>query len=174
MRRDHEAIGKLADELLPALIAKLTASDLGEIEVRESGWKARLRKPARAGESRIVRPPAEPRKPSRPAADDRDGAVEKVAQTGPDYVAATSPAVGVFNPRRDLAAGMSIRSGDRLGFVDVLGVHQDVIAPIDGFIASSLVETGEAVEYGQELVQIESPRSGAARAAAEPASRGKK
>src|ERR1035437_10640625 len=51
-QRDHEAIARLADDLLPALIAKLAASGLGEIEVREGGWKARLRKPATADAGR--------------------------------------------------------------------------------------------------------------------------
>ena len=35
VRRDHEAIAHLADDLLPALIAKLAASRLGEIEIRQ-------------------------------------------------------------------------------------------------------------------------------------------
>ena len=43
---DHAAIDALADELIPALIAKLGASGLGEIEVREGDWKVRLRRPA--------------------------------------------------------------------------------------------------------------------------------
>ena len=43
---DHAAIDVLADELIPALIAKLGASGLGEIEVREGEWKVRLRRPA--------------------------------------------------------------------------------------------------------------------------------
>ena len=52
VKRDHEAIANLADDLLPALIAKLASSGLGEIEVRQGGWKARLRMPAGGEESR--------------------------------------------------------------------------------------------------------------------------
>ena len=52
--RDHRAISNLADDLLPALIAKLAASGLGEIEVREGAWKARLRKPAGADDRRAA------------------------------------------------------------------------------------------------------------------------
>jgi len=48
IERDHAAISNLADDLLPALIAKLATSGLGEIEVREGAWKARLRRPAGA------------------------------------------------------------------------------------------------------------------------------
>jgi pyruvate/2-oxoglutarate dehydrogenase complex dihydrolipoamide acyltransferase (E2) component len=50
---------------------------------------------------------------------------------------------------------MRVRAGDRIGTVDVLGVREDVIAPVDGVIGSSLAEAGEAVEYGQELIRIE-------------------
>jgi biotin carboxyl carrier protein len=42
---DHAAIDRLADDLVPALVAKLAASGLGEIEVREGGWHVRLRMP---------------------------------------------------------------------------------------------------------------------------------
>ena len=42
---DHAAIDRLADELVPALIAKLGSTNLGEIEVREGDWRLRLRRP---------------------------------------------------------------------------------------------------------------------------------
>ena len=45
---DHAAIDRLASELLPALIAKLGATGLGELEVRQDGWRVRLRRPADA------------------------------------------------------------------------------------------------------------------------------
>ena len=44
-RADHAAIARLADELLPALVAKLGSTHLGEIEVREGDWHVRLRRP---------------------------------------------------------------------------------------------------------------------------------
>jgi biotin carboxyl carrier protein len=189
VKRDHEAIGRLADDLLPALIAKLAASGLGEIEVRENGWKARLRKPAGLDEARraAARASAESHAAhghasARPAiahgrgTEDRDSRREDgedPAEAEPGLVAATSPAVGVYHPRRDLTVGMPVRAGDRIGWVDVLGVQQDVIVPIDGVIGSSLAEAGEAVEYGQGLVRLDPPErageSGALAAQVRPA-----
>ena len=67
----------------------------------------------------------------------------------------TSPAVGIFQPRADLAAGSRVRAGDRLGAVDMLGIAQEVVAPVDGILGARLVEAGDAVEYGQELLVIE-------------------
>jgi biotin carboxyl carrier protein len=43
---DHAAIERLADELLPALVARLGATGLGELVVREDEWRVRLRRPA--------------------------------------------------------------------------------------------------------------------------------
>ncbi len=43
-KADHAAIARLADELLPALIAKLATTQLGELEVREGDWHVRLRR----------------------------------------------------------------------------------------------------------------------------------
>ena len=32
---------------------------------------------------------------------------------------------------------------------------QEVVAPVDGILGSSLVESGDAVEYGQEILVVE-------------------
>lgn len=48
-RSDHDAIARLADDLLPALIAKLSTTQLGELEVREDDWHVRLRRPYGVG-----------------------------------------------------------------------------------------------------------------------------
>lgn len=77
---------------------------------------------------------------------------------------ATSPAVGVFQPRAEAKAGTRVRSGDRLGAVDMLGIPQEVVAPADGIVGATLVEAGQTVEYGQDLVIVE--------LAARPAERG--
>ncbi len=72
-----------------------------------------------------------------------------------DRAVATSPAVGIFQPRSSARAGTRVRAGDRIGTVDMLGVPQEVVAPTDGVVGASLVEPGDAVEYGQGLVVIE-------------------
>jgi len=48
-----------------------------------------------------------------------------------------------------------VRAGDRIASVDVLGIPQEVIAPVAGIVGAAMVEAGDAVEYGQELVWIE-------------------
>jgi biotin carboxyl carrier protein len=77
------------------------------------------------------------------------------AGAGGSAPVATSPAVGVFQPGTKTVSGTRVRAGDRLGVVDMLGVPQEVVAPIDGIVVGVIVDAGTAVEYGQELVQLE-------------------
>jgi biotin carboxyl carrier protein len=186
-RADHAAIDALTNELIPALIAKLGASGLGEIEVREGDWKVRLRRPAdgatttggrrsvRSATAQPARPALTPVGPGRGSAeatsDETDvratgatiepelelveSAEAPVRSRDPFRSIATSPAVGFFQPRTGIVAGARVRAGDPIGSIDVLGVPTEVVAPADGIVGASLVEPGEAVEYGQELVWVE-------------------
>ena len=131
----------LTEEVLPALLARLRASRLGELEVRTADWRVRLRRDPRAG-TRAASTAA-------PAA---DGAHAELA----DGSVARSTAVGYFTPAPDLVVGRSVQAGDLLGTVDVLGISQEVTAPADGVIAEVLAEDGQAVEYGQALAEIDS------------------
>ena len=208
---DHAAINRLAEDVVPALIAKLSASGLAEIEIAEEAWTIRVRRPADAtsghGRRLTDRPSRshpghaghghapggfeghrsareanpgpgtvhlsakgagsgsagfDPSPFSSPRADDGDD---------PHRIVATSPAVGVFVPRADINPGTRVRSGDKLGAVDMLGIPQEVVAPSDGIVGASLVEAGQAVEYGQELIVIELAGRGADRAADRAADR---
>ena len=142
-------IARLTEELLPALVARLAVSSLGEIEVAQDGWRVRLRR---------APSPAEPRGATRRghAATPADAAM---SVTDAQRRTATSPAVGYFSAHKAAAVGRSVSVGDLLGWVDVLGVRQDVVAPSDGLIGRIMAEPGEAVEYGQELFRIDSPAS---------------
>ena len=172
---DHAAIDRLADELLPALVAKLGANGLGELEVREGTWRVRLRMPAdghaaasrRSGPGRSGARAADVPRVEHARADPAGAAGTGHAAAGPGHapdaaeaagpsrVVATSPAVGYFRPRADLRAGMKVRVGDRIGSVDVLGIGQDLVAPADGLIGATLVAAGEPVEYGQDVIVLE-------------------
>jgi biotin carboxyl carrier protein len=182
---DHAAIDRLASELLPALIAKLGATGLGELEVRQDGWRVRLRRPADgvargerrpAGGAARSQPghsghghgplPTEGTRQARASANTNGSGPGPQVAVGPGRgtpaalavggpAVAVSPAVGMFRPDAESRAGRRVRAGDRLGVVDMLGVPHEVIAPVDGVLGEQLVEAGDAVEYGQELLVIE-------------------
>ena len=129
----------LTEEVLPALIARLRASRLGELEVRTGDWRIRLRRD----------PSASPRG----SGAQRHGPRERQRQL-PGSVARSS-AVGYFTPAPDLVVGHSVQAGDLLGSIDVLGIAQEVTAPEEGIISAVLAEDGQAVEYGQALAEID-------------------
>lgn len=159
---DHAQIKSLAEDLVPALIAKLGASGLAELEVREGNWKVRLRRPpdGQAGGS-----PTVIARSARPSAGHADHGHLETSHPGhrpaadpppdPYRTAATSPAVGVYHPRPEIGSGSRVRAGDRIASVDVLGIPQEVVAPADGIVGAGLVQGGDVVEYAQELVWIE-------------------
>lgn len=186
-KADHAEIGRLTEVLLPALIAKLSSTRLGELEVREGEWRVRLRRPA-APDHNFGRRATDKPSRSQPGHEGHGhprGAPEALQRTrltgvGPgdgtiatngggtarptttggrsserDRNVAYSPAVGVFHPGPKSSAGTRVRKDEAIGTVDVLGVPQEVTAPADGIVATTLVEGGTAVEYGQELVRLE-------------------
>ncbi len=194
-RDDHAAIRRLADELLPALVARLEASPLGELEVSQDGWRVRLRKPnepaghsddggamraAGSGASASAKSAAG-KSASGKSASGRsaqpDGPVrrgeraERPAERGesPSRVV-RSPAVGTFHPLAGASLGRAVRAGDVIGHVEVLGVPQEVLAPFDGTLGRLLVEPGQVVEYGEHLFRIESAGQASASVQAEAAS----
>ena len=147
-------IARLTDEILPRLIARLTNSELGELEVREDGWRIRLRRQLVNGtaEQPAARQPHPVMAPGAHAAGHAPG--HGVSRETPRGLVA-SPAVGYFAPRAGVDAGTRLRSGDLLGHIDVLGVRHDVVSPIDGALRSFEVESGQAVEYGQPIARVE-------------------
>jgi biotin carboxyl carrier protein len=193
-KADHDGIARLTDDLLPALIAKLGTTQLGELEVREGDWHIRLRRPygtapgeGRRASDKVSRsqPGHEGHGHGRAAPEGHrqgrvSGATGITAGTGAASASsngtgddkalersrtiATSPAVGIFQPGSRAASGTRVRAGDSLGAVNVLGVPQDVLAPVDGIVGATLVEGGMAVEYGQELIRIELAAAPAAEA----------
>ena len=163
---DHAGLARLSETLVTALVQKLNGSGLGELEVREGDWKIRLRRPAGAAAARRERPRsgghAAPRPVSQPPAflEPRD----------PHRATATSPAVGTF--RAITPVGSRVRQGDRIAVVDLLGIAQDVVAPIDGLLVEVLASTGDAVEYGEEVAVVAEPVVIDGHSAATPADRG--
>ena len=66
-----------------------------------------------------------------------------------------SPAVGFFVYADGLGPGLAVTKGDSIGHVEMLGVRHDVRAPRRGTVRHLVAESGEAVEYGQVVVELE-------------------
>jgi acetyl-CoA carboxylase biotin carboxyl carrier protein len=140
-------IERAAAELIPQLTERLAQHGLGEIEVRQGDLRVRV--------ARAVDQPASPPQAKAPAR----GAVPAdhigVVPSGPSAQGVTSPAVGFFVYADGLGPGLPVDKGDELGHVEMLGVRHDVRAPRRGTVRNLVTETGEAVEYGQLLIEME-------------------
>jgi acetyl-CoA carboxylase biotin carboxyl carrier protein len=147
---DLDEIARAAERLVPELAERLRRHGLGEIEVRRGDLRLRVA----AGSGRV------------PAAADSQGAAAQVrapsAETGPrpadaaaSPIGVSSPAVGFFVYADGLGPGIAVTKGDALGHVEMLGVRHDVRAPRAGVVRNLVAESGEAVEYGQVVVELE-------------------
>ncbi len=152
---DRETIARLTSDVLPTLMERLSRSELGELEVREQGWRIRLRRPTETNGHAPAGglPGAASSASTRPSSASQHAA--GAAQREPRRDVVPSPAVGYFSPREGIKAGSDLRAGDGIGHVDVLGVKVEVVVAVDGRLARLVVEPGEAVEYGQPIAHLE-------------------
>lgn len=144
---DHalEAIARAARDLVPALTERLSRHGLGEVEVAHGDLRLRVARasvPARAAAA-----------PARGAA--AAGPAAPGTSTEPTSFGVASPAVGFFVYADGLGPGLAVEKGDALGQVEMLGVRHDVRAPRRGTVRNLVAESGEAVEYGQVVLELE-------------------
>lgn len=136
-------VRRAASDLIPRLADRLAKLGLGELEVREGTLRVRVARAVAAGDA-----PAAPRPTVLP--------LERGAKAaGPSRQGVTSPAVGFFVYADGLGPGLAVDKGDPLGHVEMLGIRHDVRAPRRGLVRNLVTETGEAVEYGQLLIEFE-------------------
>jgi acetyl-CoA carboxylase biotin carboxyl carrier protein len=142
-----EAIRVAAERLVPELTERLRRHGLGEIEVAHGDLRLRVAASPEARSATPVAASAAGRATPAPAS----AIAEKAAAT----VGVASPAVGFFVYADGLGPGLAVTKGDALGHVEMLGVRHDVRAPRGGLVRNLVAESGEAVEYGQVVVELE-------------------
>ncbi len=144
---DLSQVEVAARELVPRLTERLARHRLGELEVRHGSLRVR----AVAGE---WAPAAAPDVHSESAGQPRRQAPAPPPAASSAH-GVTSPAVGYFGFADGLGPGLQVDKGDELGHVEMLGVRHDVRAPRRGVVSHLVAESGEPVEYGQVLVELE-------------------
>jgi biotin carboxyl carrier protein len=144
-QRALDAVARAANELVPRLSERLERHGLDEIEVSSGELRLRVARAAR----------------STPAAGQPDRSIASLAAptaAAPGSAASVgvaSPAVGFFVYADGLGPGLAVEKGDSLGQVEMLGIRHDVRAPRRGMVRHLVAETGEAVEYGQVVLELE-------------------
>jgi acetyl-CoA carboxylase biotin carboxyl carrier protein len=136
------AMERAAADLVPQLSERLRRHGLGEIEIRHGPLRLRVAAPLGTAAA-----PAAARAENAPVA-------VPVAAAQPDANGIQAPAVGFFVYADGLGPGLAVEKGDALGWVEMLGVRHDVRAPRRGTVRSLVAESGEAVEYGQVVLEL--------------------
>ena len=151
-----EAIRVAAERLVPELTERLRRHGLGEIEVAHGDLRLRVAAtPGAPGSKPLAATAAGTADPA--AANELVSAsAEKAAAT----IGVGSPAVGFFVYADGLGPGLEVAKGDELGHVEMLGVRHDVRAPRGGTVRNLVAESGEAVEYGQVVVELQAAEAG--------------
>lgn len=62
--------------------------------------------------------------------------------------------VGVFHLQASVATGTTVESNQTMGWVESMGIRQELLAPRAGTVVEILAESGDPVEYGQVLMII--------------------
>jgi acetyl-CoA carboxylase biotin carboxyl carrier protein len=151
-----DAIEVAAARLIPDLTERLARHGLGEIEVRSGDLRVRVVAPPTSGAATVAdRGAATPSAQLMAARPLQPASSGSQARSAPEAQGVRSPAVGYFAYADGLGPGLAVEKGDALGHVEVLGVRHDVRAPRSGVVRNLVTEAGEAVEYGQLLIELE-------------------
>ena len=151
--RSLDLVRRAADDLVLELTERLARHGLGEIEV--SRGELRLRVTAGPGTTRTPEAPPAAAAATSPPAAPPSGAPAPGAGSATGGLGVSAPAVGYFVYADGLGPGLAVTKGDAIGHVEMLGVRHDVRAPRAGTVRHLVAESGEAVEYGQVVVEIE-------------------
>ena len=146
-----EAISHAASRLVPELTERLRRHGLGEIEVAHGDLRLRVADASSQPASASVEAAA----PSTVTAAGAPRETGPAEPGSPDAVPVASPAVGFFVYADGLGPGLAVAKGDAIGHVEMLGVRHDVRAPRGGTVRNLVAESGEPVEYGQVVVELE-------------------
>lgn len=132
-------------ERILELLEILKASPAAELSVTEGDTTVRL--------ARFVAPP----EPSVIVAED---AAAPAACLEPEEVTVKARVVGLFYRGKEpgleplVKVGDAVRSGQRLGIIEVLRKPTDVNSPVDGVLSDVQHEDGTGVQYGDPLFVI--------------------
>lgn len=155
VQQSDEVVGEqMSVEQLRRLIRLLDGSDVSEIEVKHAsrGTRLLLRKGRALEQSAAFIDQ-----------DDLDTSETGSESSGTESkYTVVAPLVGIFHPwakprgKALVAVGDKVKVGQIVATIQSLNVHNDVEATAAGRVVEILVQDGQAVEYGQPLMVIES------------------
>jgi|YNPBryantNP2012_1023418.scaffolds.fasta_scaffold08810_2 acetyl-CoA carboxylase biotin carboxyl carrier protein len=123
---------------IAAIVKMLAGTRISELEIQEEGFHVKIR-----------------RQPTLPAAPAPSQVPEETPAQEEQPVYITSPVVGVFRkPSEPLNEGDKVEAGQVVGVVESMRLANPVRAAAPGTLVRYLVQDGDPVEYGQNLVEL--------------------
>jgi acetyl-CoA carboxylase biotin carboxyl carrier protein len=145
-----------AVELTRRLAALLSELDLAEVEVESADVRVRVQRSVAAP---VPLPPPASLAPNPAASSVERPLVADVAS--PTLITVEAPMVGTFyrasSPTADpyVHEGDVVKEGQVLCIIEAMKLMNEIESKVAGRIARTLVENGQAVEYGQPLFLID-------------------
>ena len=152
---------------LRELIELVGASEITELRIERGGAKLHIKSahpPARPLPVQFPHAPVEqalaPPTPSGPPQAAVDAAID-AATEALRHVPVTSPIVGTFyaaaSPRDEpfVRVGERVEEGQTVGIVEAMKIMNEIESEVAGRVVEILVESGQAVEYGQQLLLVD-------------------
>jgi len=140
--------GKMKNDMntINEIIKVIGESQLTEISIEEKDFKLLIKKPKLVLEGSIEE------------VEEIEEAVAEVAVTE-EVKEIISESVGRFyyinkDEKPMMTVGMAVKKGQKVGYVEAIGIKTDIKSEFDGEIKEILVKNGEVAEYGKVLVKI--------------------
>jgi acetyl-CoA carboxylase biotin carboxyl carrier protein len=148
---------------IKTLIELLEASDLAEIEVKEGDDAVRISRPSAVAAPAVISTAAAT-PAAAPVATPATAAPAPTASSPTENAAGStisSPMVGTFylapSPEAPpfVEVGQHVNRGDTICIIEAMKMFNQIEAEKSGTIKTILVESGQPVEFGQDLFLIE-------------------
>ena len=144
--------------LIKDLANLLTETDLSEIEVEQDDFRVRLSRTSSVAPVQVHAPVTQAAPAPAPAA---AAPVETSAPAAAATGNVPSPMVGTVYlapaPGADpfIKVGDSVKEGETVIIVEAMKTMNQIAAPKSGKVTAILVEDGQPVEFGEQLLMIE-------------------
>jgi len=143
-------------EDLKEIIELLKETDITELQVEKDGTKVKIKREKYLQSIEI--PAYRPSVVSAQETQVREAVAEEPEQR---LITITSPIVGTFyrSPSPEAASfielGQAVKKGQVLCLIEAMKLMNEIECEVDGTVVKALVESGQAVEYGEPLFLVE-------------------